>query len=410
MAKTSILITTHLVRAAFCAALTLGGSFSARASDHFDSPAMAANPEADIGDMYAWTTADGHRLNLVMTIAGHVFSDRVRYEFHIDSGKTFGRTTESTTIVCRFPETNVAQCKLGNVDEVQGDARSSQGIVSRNGHFRMFAGRRDDPFYNNIDGSQAVYATVASALKAGTPLDAAGCPQFDPPTVQTVARQWSGGAKGSPPENFLENWTVSAIVLSLDLKTISKGGKLLAIWGSTDSTVRRLDRMARPFVGNTLLGAAPFSTDTPSGAERERYNRATPATSAAYVPRIRRSLALHDGLDGQCGNQLLAKRTLVGRYDELSRVFADDRLWVNGGSRVCNQLFAVELAVLARRKAYRTDCGGRSPVYNMPDVWRSLLVSGTTDSVDSGLHQDEHAPSATQFPFLAPPDPHGIDH
>jgi len=27
-----------------------------RASDHFDSPATAANPQADIGDVYAWTS------------------------------------------------------------------------------------------------------------------------------------------------------------------------------------------------------------------------------------------------------------------------------------------------------------------------------------------------------------------
>ena len=56
------------------------------------------------------------------------------------------------------------------------------------------------------------------------------------------------------------------------------------------------------------------------------------------------------------------------------------------------------------------DCGGRSPLYDTPNVWRSLLVDGTVDSVTDGLHGDEHAPSATVFPFLAPPDPHGIDH
>jgi hypothetical protein len=30
--------------------------------------------------------------------------------------------------------------------------------------------------------------------------------------------------------------------------------------------------------------------------------------------------------------------------------------------------------------------------------------------VTDGLHQDEHVPSATVFPFLAPPDPNGVDH
>src|SRR5205823_12384692 len=39
----------------------------ARASDHLDSPATVANPQADIADVYAWTSSEGHRLNLAMT-------------------------------------------------------------------------------------------------------------------------------------------------------------------------------------------------------------------------------------------------------------------------------------------------------------------------------------------------------
>src|ERR1700710_1722404 len=72
------------VIAAVAVGLALGRVDAARASDHFDSPAMTANPQADIGDVYAWTSADGLRLNVVMTIAGHSFSDRLRYALHID--------------------------------------------------------------------------------------------------------------------------------------------------------------------------------------------------------------------------------------------------------------------------------------------------------------------------------------
>ncbi len=170
--------------------------------------------------------------------------------------------------------------------------------------------------------------------------------------------------------------------------------------------------MARPFVGNTLLGSAPFSTDEASGAERERFNGANPGIGAPFVARIEKSLALHDGLDGQCGNQLLAAEGAdpSTRYRQLARVFVDDRLWVNSASHVCTQFFAVELASLDGRKAASLDCGGRSPVYDTPNVWRSLLVDGATDSVTDGLDDDEHPPSAEAFPFLAPPDPHGVDH
>lgn len=391
--------------------LTLIGLQPATASDHFDSPAMTANPQADIADVYAWTSPDGQRLNLVMTIVGHSFSDRLAYALHIDSGKAFGRTTASTTIVCRFAEPRLADCAIAGVDRARGDATDPAGLEGQNHRLRVFAGLRDDPFYNNIKGSLAAYGAAAAAIKNGAAVDAAGCPAFDHAAVGEIASQWRH-TDGGAPANFLGNWTVSAIVVSLDLSVATKGGNLLAVWGAVSSGQRQLDRMARPFVGNTLLGSAPFSTDEASGAERERFNGANPEIGAPFVARIEKSLALHDGLDGQCGNQLLAAEGAdpSTRYRQLARVFVDDRLWVNSASHVCTQFFAVELASLDGRKAASLDCGGRSPVYDTPNVWRSLLVDGATDSVTDGLDDDEHPPSAEAFPFLAPPDPHGVDH
>jgi len=39
--------------------------------------------------LYAWTSPQGRKLNLIMTIQGHTFSDKVDYVFHVDSGKVF---------------------------------------------------------------------------------------------------------------------------------------------------------------------------------------------------------------------------------------------------------------------------------------------------------------------------------
>src|SRR5947208_10213141 len=75
------------------------------ASDHLDTPTVIADPAADIGDLYAWTSADGKRLNLVMDIVAHQFSDKLQYIFHVDSGKRFGETSATTTIVCTFDKT-----------------------------------------------------------------------------------------------------------------------------------------------------------------------------------------------------------------------------------------------------------------------------------------------------------------
>ena len=86
-------------------ALSTALSPLALASDHLDSPATVANPEADIADVYAWTSPEGRQLNLVMTIQGHTFSDKVKYVLHIDSGRVFGRTSSSTSIVCSLNST-----------------------------------------------------------------------------------------------------------------------------------------------------------------------------------------------------------------------------------------------------------------------------------------------------------------
>ena len=119
-------------------ALLLGfGATSAAASDHLDSPSVIADSRADIGDIYAWTSPDGHQLNLVMAIVGHTFSDRLHYTFHIDSGRRFGKTTATTTIDCRLATATEMECRAGYGDWARGDASVTDVFDKR---FRVFAG------------------------------------------------------------------------------------------------------------------------------------------------------------------------------------------------------------------------------------------------------------------------------
>jgi hypothetical protein len=388
-----------------CAVLT----GAACASDHLDSPETVGNPQADIGDVYGWTSTNGERLNLAMTVQGHTFAKGVEYVLHIDSGKVFGHTSASISIACRFNAANAVNCGLGNLDSVSGDPSNVTGLEGRKHRFRVYAGLRDDPFYNNIKGLVGAYQTANAAIKAGAHVDVAGCANFDPETTDAIRNQMTH-TDGGPAQNFLGNWTVSAIVVSVDLSAVTRGGKILAVWGSTSSGGKQFDRMARPFVGNTILGISPFSTDEGSGRVRQQYNRATPASATRFVGDLKKGLAFQDSLDGHCGNQLLAEEAPESRYEALSKVFVDDRLWVNSASTVCTQFFAVELARLSRQKSLEADCGGRSPTYDTSNVWRSLLIAGTTTGITDGLTVDEHVPSATAFPFLAAPDAHGINH
>jgi len=384
-------------------------SGSTLASNHLDSPAVIANPQANIGDIYAWTAADGRHLNLIMDIVGHSFSDKLSYVFHIDSGPEFGRTMATTQIVCRFPEAAVADCRLGSVDRARGNASQASGLEGARHRFRVFAGLRDDPFFNNVKGTRAAYQVAFAALKQGVTRDLAGCPKFDAATAQKILYEWRH-TDGGPATNFLAHWTTSALVVSVDLDVVDRGGRMLGVWGSTETAARRFDRLGRPLSKNALLGLT--DAEGVDDTLKDAWNRATPATSAQFVAAMEKSLAFYDGLDGACGNQFLidSKADAAERYRALAVLLSDDRLWVNAASHTCTQLFAVELAHLVGRADLSGDCGGRTPTYNASNMWRSLLVKGTLTGIDDGLDHDEHEPSTAEFPFLVPPDAQAINH
>jgi hypothetical protein len=206
----------------------------AHASDHLDTPTVTQDPAADIGDLFAWTSSDGKRVNLIMTMVGHRFSDKVEYAFHVDSGPRFGATTSTTTIVCRFDAASIAECWAGDADYVRGDASAPTGLEGQNRRFRVFAGLRDDPFFNNVKGTRAALNVAGSAAK-GTglvDLDNAGCATFDEATSRLVIDRWSHTDDG-PAKNFLAGWKTSALVVSVNLDVVSAGGKFLAVWAGT---------------------------------------------------------------------------------------------------------------------------------------------------------------------------------
>jgi len=363
-------------------ALAAGSAGAAAASDHLDTPSVIADPRADIGDIFAWTS--GGRLNLVMTIVGHSFSPALDYVFHVDNGARFGRTTRTTTISCRLKNGEMV-CRAD-----AGDRR-----------MRVFAGLRDDPFFNNVKGTREAYNLAGEALAKGLAKDEAGCPAFDKATSAAILDRWRR-TSGGPPQNLLAGWTPASLVISIDIAAVSRGGSTLAIWAETAGAGGRIDRMGRPLTGNALLGT--FAPTAVSDALKEAYNRATPAASDAFVPEIEKALGLYDGFDGECGNAFLADQAAgASRYLTLAILLADDRLWINGAGGECTTLFAVELAALGGRTDLKDDCGGRTPNYDAVDAYRSLLATGALTGVDDGVDHDDQTHSTSVFPFLAPP-------
>ncbi|MET0533926.1 MAG: DUF4331 family protein [Steroidobacter sp.] len=366
------------------------------AANHLDTPTVIAEPRADIGDLFAWMSPDARRLNLVMDIVGRSFSDQLSYVFHVDSGRRFGKTTQTITIECRFTEAQIVDCKAGDFDRATGDASQLAGLASGKGRFKVFAGPRDDPFFNNVKGPRAGYQAAAEALANGTTRDAASCPQFSAADSERIKHEWRS-TSGGPGTNFLAGWRTSALVISIDVDAVAKGGKLLAVWGATTNASKQLDRMGRPLTTNALL--ATLGPEQVAIDLKERYNLATPATADEFVPEIETGLALYDGFDGVCGNQWLADRSRspANRYRTLARVMADDRLWINSSSGQCREYFAVEL------DPKTTDCGGRTPLEDAVDVYRAVLVNGTTAGFEDGVDRDDREHSLEHFPFLAAP-------
>lgn len=377
----------------------------ATASDHLDTPTAVEEPRGDIGDLYAWMSADGRRLNIVMTITGRQFSPQIDYVFHIESGHKFGQTGASIELGCRIKSPDHADCALGHIDRAVGDARKERGLASRNGSFRLFAGPRDDPFFNNVQGTRGMYELAASFLAAGAPEDLSGCPSFGPAASQTLMERWSR-TNGTTGKNFLAGWSTAALVVSIDVRRISKGGELLALWADTTGPVGVIDRTGRPLTGNSLF--ATLGPKSKGDRQKEEFNRASPLRARKFVRELAEGLALYDGFDGICGNQwapIVPQETDKSRYDQLAALLADDRLWIDSRWRRCTSLFAVERFRLSAALAFKEDCGGRSLNADAANIFRSLLVDGTETRVSDGAHSDDRMHSADTFPFLAAPAP-----
>jgi len=381
------------------------------ASDHLDTPTVLADPAADIGDLYAWTSADGRRLNLALDIVGKRFSDQVQYVVQVDSGASFGHTTTSTRIACQFEVDGTASFWAGTQDRLRGDVSAPRGLDGRKRRFRVFAGPRDDPYFNNVRGTRAALDKAAAALRSGAATrDASGFARFDAATLQDIHAAWHQ-TSGGPAANFLAGWKTSAIVVSIDLPVVSAGGPVLAVWARTErrqpahgaqppAAGAPIDRVGRPLTANALL--ATVGEEDIADALKEGYNRAEPAGWQAFATEIGRNLALYDGFDGVAGNQWLADggQDSPARYQRLAALLADDRLWMDSRRTTCAEYLAVERAAFG---AASTDCGGRAPGVDVNGAFRSMLIRGTPDTSDDGVDHDDHVHSNVDFPFLAAP-------
>lgn len=166
---------------------------------------------------------------------------------------------------------------------------------------------------------------------------------------------------------------------------------------------RQIDREGRPAIATALI--SPLADPGPRGADRDAYNAAPISGWSSFRTNIRSSLAIYDGLDTQCGNQVLAApgNNTPARYDALANALADDRLYVNAASGTCSQYLGVELN--ATGVAANNDCGGRTPREDVIDVTYTALTNDLSVPVGDNVDSDNVAQSDTVFPFESEPTP-----
>jgi hypothetical protein len=225
---------------------------------------------ADLNDVFAWMTTDAQKVNLALTVspfdnlvpaaAARHFSPSVLYAFHVTSRPGFGMAGQESKIVCKFADDTHGECWVTDptnkvIDYVGGDLSGPNGRISASQKFRVFAGKRSDPFFFNSAGTKkAVTAavTTCATLSGGTAVcppgapggtfrDAAGCfKAVDGATAKTLRDDISGMATTIPPgcsttdkDCFVEA-NVMAIVVQIDKDELLLGtDKQLSVWAST---------------------------------------------------------------------------------------------------------------------------------------------------------------------------------
>ena len=164
----------------------------------------------------------------------------------------------------------------------------------------------------------------------------------------------------------------------------------------------QIDRFGRPAI-NTALNHTFDPDDAKAGAAKDAYNAAADPTKWAALagPEFANNLAVLDGLDTKCGNQILAGATATaGRYATLAGALGDDRLWLKTDAKTCTTYLAVEAN--ATGLLANEDCGGRKLDYDVIDTSYSALAAGVFAGVGDGVAADMDTKGAV-FPYLALP-------
>lgn len=233
--------------------LTLGAApFFTSAADHLDAPIVKNNHALDITDIYAFDGANSKNTVLVVDVAplagvvsGTQFSTSGSYRMNLDTNGDYVADTVYT-----------ATFSAGNRDHKQAVTLKRNGTtiasgytgntVMVNGGGKLYAGKRDDPFF----------------------FDLAGYNQLKDSGYTDVS-----GLTDNPGTDFFAGTNILAIVLELPDSAI---GASANYWASTYSGGTLIDRMGKPALNTVFID--PFKVDATT---KDDYNQTAPADDVA---------------------------------------------------------------------------------------------------------------------------------
>ena len=201
------------------------------ASDHADTPQIAANPGTDITDVFVFPSPENSD-NVVLTMNVHPligpgasggvsFDPNVLYQFKLD---TNGDAIEDRVIQVRFEGTGAGQIVkvAGPLKPSMTGARSVaepafavtgtiNNIFSPTTGMKVFAGAREDPFFFDLEQFFTIFPDRATPIS--------GVTVADPNTPKATTWRAPGVAK-----DFLSNggYNVLSIVIELPRSMLNK--------------------------------------------------------------------------------------------------------------------------------------------------------------------------------------------
>jgi hypothetical protein len=127
-------------------------------------------------------------------------------------------------------------------DYVTGNPTDPAGIMSKSGKVRMFADRRSDPFFFNLQGFRTAVSALVTRFGQQPPVafDPAGCPTgLNQAEVQAAAASLGAQLPGQPPCSMTQRdcfaeLNVKIILVQLDKTLVNSGNNVtVGVWAST---------------------------------------------------------------------------------------------------------------------------------------------------------------------------------